>query len=216
MYTGTAMETRSAADDPRNTDLVHREPNGGALVVGQEMSPEIFKARIEREQQMRDILKDYVQKNMKEDHHFSHKLGTTTLAKPMLLQEGTRNICSLFKLFFGNPETTETYLDGDHFRVRAHVKLYNAEGRQIASGDGICSTREKKYAYLTGARLCPECDQPTVRKDNKTQGGGFYCWKKTAFRTAAVQSLPQTTNASSDSRRAASRIPTRPISKTPS
>lgn len=161
------------------TAMERYEPqNGGLVVMDQELTPQIFKDRIEREQQMRNILKEYVQQNMKEGHHFSNALGTTTLAKPMLLQEGTRNICSLFKLFFGEPKTTETHMDGGHFRVRAHVDLFNAEGVRIASGDGICSTREKKYAYLTGQRLCPECGQPTVRKDNKSASGGWYCWQK--------------------------------------
>lgn len=166
MSTGTEME-RYDAPAP-----------GGLVVMDQELTPEIFKARIEREQQLRDIFKKYVKDNMVEGYHYSTSLGTTKLEKPMLRQEGTRNICSLFKVFFGNPETTETFLDGGHFRVRAHVKLYNGDGKQIATGDAVCSTREKKYAYLTGARLCPECDQPTVRKDNKSPQGGFYCWNK--------------------------------------
>ncbi len=147
-------------------------------VLPTEVTPEVFAARIEREQQLRGVLKNYVRGNMKEGHHFSTKLGTQELAKPMLLQEGCRNICSLLKLFFGEPKITEQWLDGDHYRVRVHISLHNAEGHQITSGDAICSTRETKYAYRMGQRLCPDCNQPTVRKDNKTPGGGWYCWKK--------------------------------------
>jgi hypothetical protein len=148
-----------------------------------EMSPEVFKARIEREQQMREILQNYVRSNMKEDHHYSRKLGTVELVKPMLLKEGVQNICSLFKLYFGNPETTETR-DGDHYRVRTHIALYNAEGRQIASGDAVCSTMETKYAFRKGERECPSCGKATVRKSkypprNEPNGQpGWYCSDK--------------------------------------
>lgn len=162
------------AEEP--SGLEHSENRALALPI--EMSVEVFEAQVKREEAMRGVLKDYVGRNMKEGHHFSNTLGTVTLPKPMLLQEGTRNICSLFKLTFGNPEIDEKWLDGDHYRVRTHIALFNAEGRQIASGDGICSTRETKYAYRTGQRECPECHVPAIMKDNKTANGGFYCWAK--------------------------------------
>jgi len=159
-------------EDP--SGLERQEPQAIATVV--DMTPEVFKRRIENEQAMRTILKDYVKSNMVENHHYSRKLGTVDLPKPMLLQEGVRNICSLFKLYFGEPEITETYLDGDHYRVRTHIKLYNAEGRQIASGDAVCSTRETKYAYRKGDRLCPECGGGAIIKGKSQYGGGWLCY----------------------------------------
>lgn len=142
------------------------------------MTPEVFKARIEREQQMRTVLRDYVKSNMVEGHHYSTDLGGVKLAKPMLLQEGTRNICSLLKLFFGEPVIEEKWLDGDHYRVRTHIALFNAEGRQITSGDGICSTRETKYAYRKGERECPSCHSPAIIKGKAQYGGGWLCYDK--------------------------------------
>lgn len=153
-------------------------PQQQLSVLPTEVTPEVFAARIEREEQLRRVLKEYVQRNMKEGHHFSTKLGTQELAKPMLLQEGCRNICSLLKLFFGEPKITEQWLDGDHYRVRVHISLHNAEGHQITSGDAICSTRETKYAYRIGQRTCPQCGVAAIFKDNKSPQGGWYCWAK--------------------------------------
>lgn len=161
---------------------VHDEPSGlerhetQAVATVVDMTPEVFKRRIENEQAMRAVLKEYVKSNMVENHHFSRKLGTVELPKPMLLQEGVRNICSLFKLFFGEPEITETYLDGDHYRVRTHIKLFNAEGRQISSGDAVCSTRETKYAFRKGDRLCPACGGGAIIKGKSQYGGGWLCY----------------------------------------
>lgn len=160
-----------------NTELQTTNHND-AIAVSAEMTPEVFEARIKREGEMRTILKDYVRSNMKEGHHFSNSLGSTQLAKPMLLQDGTRNICSLFKLYFGEPVIDEKWLDGDHYRVRTHIALFNASGQQITSGDGICSTRETKYAYRTGQRVCPSCGVAAIYKDNKSERGGWYCWAK--------------------------------------
>jgi hypothetical protein len=161
-----------------STAIARVDDHGGALVNQAELTPEVFQARIEREGQMRKILKDYVRANMVEGHHFSNALGSTQLAKPMLLQDGTRNICSLFKLYFGEPKIDEKWLDGDHYRVRTHIALFNAEGHQITSGDGICSTRETKYAYRVGQRVCPSCGVAAIFKDNKSPQGGWYCWAK--------------------------------------
>lgn len=173
----TATEPAIDAEFTEERSLVRTESQP-LSVLPTEMSPEVFAARIERDEQMRSILKDYVKRNLVEEHHFSRKLGTMTLPKPMLLQEGARNICSLFKLFFGEPRLDETYLEGGHYRVRTHIALFNAEGRQIASGDAVCSTLEPKYAYRTGQRECPECHVPAIMKDNKSANGGFYCWAK--------------------------------------
>jgi hypothetical protein len=163
----TAMQTTSGLDQ-----------EGGKLSVLGQMTPEVFEAQIKREEQMREVLKDYVKRNMKDGYHYSSDLGGTKLAKPMLLQEGSRNICSLLKLFFGEPVIDEKWLEGDHYRVRAHVGLFNAEGRQITSGDGICSTRETKYAYRKGERECPNCHSTAIIKGKAQYGGGWLCFDK--------------------------------------
>lgn len=167
-------------ENTAGTALATSGPENGnqQLAVFGDMTPEVFEARIKRDEEMRSVMREHLKRNMKEGYHFSNTIGTQTLAKPMLLQEGARNICSLFRLIIGTPDVKENWLEGDHYRVRAHVKLFNAAGLQIASGDGICSTRETKYAYRKGDRTCPECGCASIRKDNKTAEGGFYCWAK--------------------------------------
>jgi hypothetical protein len=171
------MNDRSTAAATSEALSVPEPQNRGIALLPDIRTPEAFKAEIDRDKQMRKILSDYVRDEMKEGFHFSKTIGTMVLPKPMLLQEGARNICSLFKLTFGQPEIIETELPDDHYRVRAHVDIYNMQGNRIASGDGICSTKEVKYAYRKGEKVCPNCSMPSVYKDKKPNGG-FYCWTK--------------------------------------
>lgn len=160
------------------TALAERVEAAPLAVMPMEVTPEVFKARIDREEQMRAVLKEYVQRNMREGYHYSRDLGGVKLNKPMLLQEGCRNICSMLRLFYGAPVVDEKWLDGDHYRVRVHIALYNSEGHQITSGDGICSTRETKYAYRKGDRKCPECGRDgTIIKGRAHYGGGWVCYE---------------------------------------
>jgi len=160
------------------TALEPSGPGNQQITLGIGLDPSALKLKIEHDKAMRKILTDYVREELKEGHHYSTKIGTQELAKPMLLDEGARNIVSLFNLFFGEPVLHEEWLEGDHYRVRSHIGIFNQRGEQIASGDALCSTRESKYAFRKAERTCPSCDQPTVKKDNKTDGGGWYCWQK--------------------------------------
>lgn len=160
------------------TAMVH-EPHESSVLERRatSLSPEQLREQIAYEKEMRNVLRDYVKSELKPGHHFANKLGTVELEKPMLLQEGTRNICSLFKLVFGPPQIDEKFLEDDHYRVRTYIELFNAEGLRIATGTGICSTRESKYAYRKAERMCPSCNQPAIIKDN-FDGGGWLCWGK--------------------------------------
>lgn len=170
-------DTHSTAAATSEALSVPDTQNRSVAILPDIRTPEAFQAEIQRDKEMRKILSTYVKDEMKEGFHYSQTIGTMTLPKPMLLQEGARNICSLFKLTFGLPEILETELPDDHYRVRAHVDIYNRAGDRIASGDGICSTKEVKYAYRKGEKVCPNCSMPSVYKDKKPNGG-FYCWTK--------------------------------------
>lgn len=108
-----------------------------------EWSPESLAHQIENEKQMRLILKQYMQGAMIKDiHYYSFKEGD----RPALTQEGAHSLCSLMKCVIG-PPTLERHFDGDHLTVSARVEIFNQNGERIATGDGMCSTRESKYAY---------------------------------------------------------------------
>ena len=61
------------------------------------------------------------------------------------------------------------------YRIRVDV-LRMDDGRRRATGQGSCSSFEKKYRYRNALPICPECGKENVRV---SKGGGFYCWQKT-------------------------------------
>jgi hypothetical protein len=121
------------------------ESSNDRIAVRPDWTLDSFKADLQQEREMRLVLQQYVQDAMVKDHHYySFKDGD----KPALTQEGAHAIASLQKTFFGPPELIETYHEGnDHYSVRARIDVYNQQGQRIATGDGMCSTRESKYAY---------------------------------------------------------------------
>lgn len=113
------------------------------IAVRPEWTPESFRAQVEQEKQMRSIMAEYVKSAMIKDHHYyAFKDGD----KPAITQEGAHSICSLLKCTIGPPEITKEF-SGDHLTVSARVHIFNQDGVLVATGDGICSTREPKYAY---------------------------------------------------------------------
>lgn len=106
---------------------------------------ETFQENVDREQAMRKILQKYMADAMIKDHHYySFKDGD----KPALTQEGAHSICSLMKAFFGPPENEKEYHPDGHLSVTSRIQVFNTDtGALLATGDGICTTRESKYSY---------------------------------------------------------------------
>lgn len=97
--------------------------------------------------------------------------------KPTLLKPGAEKLCTLFGLL-PQFEPVETIKDWDkgffYFHYRCNL---TRNGVVVASGEGSCNTKEKKYRWRTADRVCPNCGKPTIFK-SKEQGKGFYCWAK--------------------------------------
>jgi hypothetical protein len=69
--------------------------------------------------------------------------------------------------------------EGDHLEVVATCTLTHAPTGTICGvAPGSCSTRESKYAYRKGERLCPKCGAAAIIKGQEQYGGGWVCWKK--------------------------------------
>lgn len=136
--TSTATAAITTVDSP----VLDNENN--KLVARADWTPDTFRLQVEREKQMRSILAEYMASAMIEDHHYySFKKGD----KPALSQEGAHSICSLLKQTFGPPDIVKEF-DGDHMTVTARIQVFSVESGQLsATGDGMCSTRESKYAY---------------------------------------------------------------------
>jgi hypothetical protein len=104
-------------------------------------------------------------------------------SKPTLLKPGAEKLSVLFQLDI--EPTCHKRWDGDHLTVVCEAIAYHAPtGARLGKGEGVCSTREKKYAKRRRDRVCPECGEPRIlrsrHKDdaNPEAPPGWFCWKR--------------------------------------
>ncbi len=97
--------------------------------------------------------------------------------KPTLFKPGSEKLAVLFQL---DVQTIhEERWDGDHLTVSARATVFHAPTRmRLGNGEGLCSTRERKYAYRNAQRTCPECGARAIIKGKEEYGGGWVCFKK--------------------------------------
>ena len=113
---------------------------------------------------------------MQEGVHYGSVPG---VSKPSLLKPGAEMLNVLFRLA-PTYEPQLTWHDDGHLTVFSKCKLVHIPtGLTVAEGEGICTTRESKYAWRD-ARVCPECGLPQVRhgKARGSKPGNWYCWQK--------------------------------------
>ncbi|MDQ4121706.1 MAG: hypothetical protein M3209_09700 [Acidobacteriota bacterium] len=111
-----------------------------------EWTPESLLTAINREKQLRTIIIGYCREAMREGHHYYNLPGQDS-RKPALSKEGALNLCSLFKVTPHPDQPAETFHEDGHYTVRSRCHLLGRNGAILAVGDGLCSTRESKYAY---------------------------------------------------------------------
>lgn len=99
-----------------------------------------------------------------------------TSSKPTLLKPGAEKLCLLFQL---SPEynTIKTFHDDGHLTVESTCRILS-HGIFRGEASAMCSTREVKYAYRKGERVCPRCGKPAIIKGKAEFGGGWICWAK--------------------------------------
>lgn len=98
--------------------------------------------------------------------------------KPTLLKPGAEKLSVLFQLDVQLVNEKEWGPD-DHLTVTSHATVFHAPtGQRLGYGEGMCSTREKKYAKRRGERVCPECGKPAIIKGKQEFGGGWLCFKR--------------------------------------
>jgi len=98
--------------------------------------------------------------------------------KPTLLKPGSEKLGVLFQLDI-QIENEKLWGPGDHLTVMSRATAYHAPtGTRLGYGEGMCSTREKKYAYRKAERACPQCGVQAIIKGKAEYGGGWLCWKK--------------------------------------
>jgi hypothetical protein len=102
--------------------------------------------------------------------------------KPTLYKPGSEKLSVLFQLDV-QLANEKRWGPGDHLTVESHATVFHAPtGSRLGYGEGIASTRERKHAYRTAQRVCPECGAPAIFKSKPRADGsggkGWYCWSK--------------------------------------
>ena len=121
-------------------------------------------------------IQDLMKQAMHEGEHFGVIPGTGS--KPTLLKPGAEKLAFIFRL---DPQydvvTNIEQPDVISFTIRCTL-YHMVSGSRVGSGLGSCSSRESKYAYRKGERVCPECGEATIIKGKKEYGGGWLCYQK--------------------------------------
>lgn len=135
-------------------------------LIYDEWTPESLELAIRRENAMRQVVIKYFKSAMNEGHHY-YRLSEAQNTKPALSKEGALNLCSLFKVRPDEPQIIETYHDDGHYTVRAKINLLSLKNEMVlASGDGLCSTKESKYAFrwVWANQVPAEVNKDTLKK----------------------------------------------------
>lgn len=147
-------------------------PSGGAaLTVTPDIGAADLVARL-------GVIEEAMRTAMKPDLDYGIIPGSK---KPSLFKPGAEKLSVLFRLDiqFEN----EKVWDGSHLTVISKAIVNDAPTRiRLGGGEGICSTREKKYAYRIANLACPRCGEETVFKskhpprDDPDAPPGWFCW----------------------------------------
>jgi ribosomal protein L37AE/L43A len=157
-----------AADElvPAGTALAVREQPG--LAVTPAVTAEDLVARLE-------VIKDAARTAMTENVDYGKVPGTD---KDTLLKPGAEKLGVLFQLDI-QLDNEKVWGPGDHLTVLSHATVFHAPtGSRLGYGEGVCSTREKKYARRKADRVCPNCGKTAIIKGKAEYGGGWVCFKK--------------------------------------
>ena len=105
--------------------------------------------------------------------------------KPTLLKPGAEKLTTFFGLapVFVSERIVEEFGDDGReplFFYRYRCELYRM-GTLVGSGIGSCNSRESKYRYRNGQRVCPECQKAAIARskypprNQPNAEPGWYC-----------------------------------------
>lgn len=154
-------------EESRAVAVVPAIPN--ALTVAPEVGADELVARM-------DVIQQAADKAMVENVDYGRIPGTD---KPTLFKPGAEKLGVLFQLDI-QIENEKRWADDGHLTVISKATAYHApSGTRLAFGEGVCSTRERKYGKRQGMPSCPNCGKQNIRKSkNPTPQESFYCWAK--------------------------------------
>ena len=122
-----------------------------------------------------EVIKGAMHDAMERDVDYGIIPGTN---KPALLKPGAEKLSVLFQLDVELDNEKIWHPDG-HLTVISKATAYHAPtGTRLGSGEGICSTRESRYAQRTANRKCVVCGAEAIIKGKEEYGGGWICFKR--------------------------------------
>lgn len=120
------------------------------------------------------VIREAADKAMTKGVDYGEVPGTD---KPTLFKPGAEKLSVLFQLDV--QLQNEKLWDGSHLTVISHATVFHAPtGSRLGYGEGVCTTKERKYAYRKQERVCPQCGAAAVIKGKAEYGGGWLCWKR--------------------------------------
>ena len=137
--------------------------------------------------EQKDKIEQVMRRVMKEGTHYGVIPGVN---KPSLLKPGAEAINVALRLAPHYVSEKIWHEDG-HLTVVAKCELHHIPtGLVIGTGEGLCTTRESRYAFRRAQRVCPNCGESQIKrskyapKEGDYEGAsaedepGWYCWKK--------------------------------------
>lgn len=120
-------------------------------------------------------IQDLMKSALKDGEHYGVIPGTNK-DKKTLLKPGAEKLCLMFQFA---PEYKHE-ITQEPFTVISTCTLYHRpSGTIVATGSGMCSAAESKYAWRQGDRACPSCKKEgTIIKGREEYGGGWLCFGK--------------------------------------
>jgi hypothetical protein len=174
---GTEVVDATVVEDiPTVPNVAALVPTGGAVMaVAPQVEPADLVKRLEAIKQAQETA-------MVEGVDYGVIPGTK---KPTLLKPGAEKLSVLFQLDI-QPVNEKIWGPDDHLTVISRATVFHAPtGARMGGGEGICTTREKKYGKRKQDRACPTCGSTTIGKSkypprNAPEGTepGWYCFPK--------------------------------------
>lgn len=176
-----SQDARNAPPDPDepvvDATIVEEHPTAGAVVVRNAgtalgVTPQV--QAVELVERL-DVIKQAMENAMQEDVDYGRIPGA---GKPSLFKPGAEKLGVLFQLDI-QVANDKAWGPGDHLTVTSRATAYHAPtGTRLGFGEGICTTREGKYAKRMQSRSCPTCRAEAIIKGKQEYGGGWVCFKK--------------------------------------
>lgn len=132
-------------------------------------------------------VKDFISEVLREGVDYGKVPGSD---KDTLLKPGAEKMTAFFgfTVKVNLEDCVEDWTGAEHngepfFYYRYRTQLWRSD-QLVAEGEGSCNSWEKKYRYRQQERICPVCEQATIKRskyaprDNPNAAPGWYCYAK--------------------------------------